>query len=242
MFLTSQASYEHADIPSPQGSIGKRYVLGGTSDYATAKFKAIPFGTYTLTARPPEKSKLAPVQEEIVLDEPLKVHTVSFKDWDRHDIEGTRRSSRDENTHTRSYHRVIRKSFWNLLPQRRDEDGQRRRVRVSGIAAGETIRFVTFPIRKNEHKYYSFEPCHRAPEDHAPFYIPQFDDETKTVFVRNDPVYTVEIALVGTVATRFTGKIIDSDKRPVPNAEIKLYRHAPYAVTQEIYPPHRQIS
>ena len=139
----------------------------------------------------------------MIIDVPLKDHTIQFKDWDRHDIEGTAvlhdtKAPIPDLSIELYEHRSG--TFYPSAVTKTDDDGA---FAFRGLPQGNyQIRYI--PDSQNEHKYYSFEPSQRVPEDHAPFYIPSHDDRTKTVFVRDDPVYTVELLMVETVATRFS--------------------------------------
>ena len=192
-----------------------------TDSKGQAQIQSVPYGTYILTATPPPAANLPAVQQEITVNRPEQTIFVSFDEWKRHAIEGTVVYF---NTHkpipdVRLELYEIRNGQFAGAVTKTDENGA---FAFRDIPEGAyQLRYIPSP--NEEHKIYPFkEELNIHTERELFFGGESFDNKLQTIFVKNDPVYTAQIVMIGTIATRFAGWVSDSKQKPIADAEIQV--------------------
>ena len=193
--------------------------MANTDQRGRGQIKSIPYGTYNLTAAPPENSNFPPVQQEITINRPEQKIFLNFDQWKQHSIEGT----------------VVYFDTLKPIPDVRLElyeilhgefPGAVAKTDENGAFAFRDIPEGTYQLRyipapNEEQRICPYEKEQNIPTD----YDQLLGGECKlqTIFVKDEPLYTTQIKMVSTIATRFSGWVTDSQHNPISGAEIRLF-------------------
>ena len=192
-----------------------------TDQRGRGQIQLVPYGTYTLTATPPENLNLPPVQQEITINRPEQTIFVPFNEWKRHAIEGTvvYFDTHKPIPDVRLELYEIRNGQFSAAVTKTDENGA---FAFRDIPEGAyQLRYIPSP--NEEHKIYPFkEELNVHTERELFFGGESFDNKLQTIFVKSDPVYTTQIMMIGTIATRFSGWVTDARQNPIVDAEIQV--------------------
>jgi hypothetical protein len=209
-----------------------------TNEYGRASIESIPYGTYTVTAAPEEKFDLSPVQKEVVINNPDQRLHIGFSDWSRHSIEGTVVEYDSLAPIAYIYLELYEARWSGLDPIASTKTDANGAFAFQNLPEGQ-YKIYYHPSLKENHQYYLYEEDSTSPSDYAPFY--QAQEKSKLIYVKDDPVYNIQIKMIGTVATHFSGRVIDESNTPVVGADVQLLRHAEFDSLKHVTLPHGKV-
>ena len=208
-----------------------------TDQDGRAQIKKIPYGQYTLNATPPKESNLSTIQQDIEISRPEQILNIEFDNWTKHTIEGTvvyyDSLKPIKDVHLELYEN---QAFYPSALTATDNEG---RFTFDNLPKGTyIIRYVKKP---NEN--ITFCPYQESKASYLsyPFYYQWNDDELTTVLVSHEKKYTVQLKMIGAVATHLSGQVTDARQKPVSDAEIHLYRPLDFFDTMELPSPQYRI-
>lgn len=199
-------------------------ILDNTDERGQVRIKSVPFGTYLIKAEPPSYTEMLPVENTVTINQPLQTISLFFNDWSRHSIKGRviyHGTDDPINGIPLELFEERDKSFYPCSKTISDNNGE---FIFQDIPKGiYEIRYI--PNLSEKQSYYLLKETPSFPPDHEPFYIPLHDDTAIQLQIVDETVRTVQIEMIGTKETRFSGMITDTRKQPVADAEIHLYRY-----------------
>ena len=190
-----------------------------TDQQGRGQIKSVPYGVYNLAATPPENSNFPPVQQEISINRPEQKIFVNFDQWNKHSIEGTVvyfDSLKPIPDVRLELYEIFHGEFPGAVAKT-DENGA---FAFRDIPEG-TYQLHYIPAPNEEQRIYPYQKEQNIPSD----YDQLLGGECKlqTIFVKEEPVYTTQIKMIGTIPTRFSGWVTDSQQNPISGAEIRLF-------------------
>lgn len=196
-----------------------------------ALFEKVPFGDYTISAYPPESSALQPLFKDVSITQPDESLLFEFDNWNKHKIEGTVLRT-DTKTGVEDYPVCLKElqsptgGDGNRVTTVTDKNGH---YEFDNLPQGLYLISHVVSDLKNV-QYYPTVITSSTSENNLEYYPYEnfviesswknnlHSAKSEVISIENDPIYQCNLWVSPIIKSRFSGRVINNQSKPVEGA------------------------